>query len=184
DVSGWMRSIWALASAAAIAPMLSLARCIGCLHFQQIETHRAGFRAFGAQPMADGLSGVLRDELLQLGFGVFVLEEGWPGGAEGACNSAHALDALMSTMRKLEGEQRVAKACERHLILRTAWLYSPWGTNFLKTMLRVAATRPIISVVQDQLGSPTYVPDLASTIIALASRVVDEHGSLRWGTYH
>src|SRR5205823_6751587 len=52
-----------------------------------------------------------------------------PGGAEGACNSAHALDALMSTMRKLEGEQRVAKACERHLILRTAWLYSPWGTN-------------------------------------------------------
>jgi dTDP-4-dehydrorhamnose reductase len=87
-------------------------------------------------------------------------------------------------LTKLEGEQRVAKACERHLILRTAWLYSPWGTNFLKTMLRVAATRPTISVVQDQLGSPTYVPDLASAIIALATRVLDEHRSLRWGTYH
>jgi dTDP-4-dehydrorhamnose reductase len=87
-------------------------------------------------------------------------------------------------LSKLEGEQRVAKACERHLILRTAWLYSPWGTNFPKTMLRLAATRPIISVVEDQLGSPTHVPDLASTIIELATRVVDEHGFGGWGTYH
>jgi dTDP-4-dehydrorhamnose reductase len=85
---------------------------------------------------------------------------------------------------KLEGEQRVAKACERHVILRTAWVYSPWGTNFVKTMLRLATTRPRINVVEDQLGSPTYVPDLASTIIELATRVIDEHGSGRWGTYH
>src|SRR5947209_20296828 len=109
DFSGLMRSIWALASAAALAPMLSLARCIGCLHFQQIEAYRAGFRAFGAQPMADGLSGILPDELLQLGFGVFVLEEGRPGGAEGACNSAHALDALMSTIGSLRASSGLPK---------------------------------------------------------------------------
>ena len=62
---------------------------------------------------------------------------------------------------KLEGEQRVANACERHLILRTAWVHSPWGVNFVKTMLRLATTRPNIGVVDDQLGSPTYAPHLA-----------------------
>ena len=85
---------------------------------------------------------------------------------------------------KLEGEQRVAKACERHVILRTAWVYSPWGTNFVKTMLRLATTRPTINVVEDQLGSPTYAPDLARAILRLATLVVDGDGSRRWGTYH
>ncbi|HKH02657.1 MAG TPA: dTDP-4-dehydrorhamnose reductase [Bradyrhizobium sp.] len=85
---------------------------------------------------------------------------------------------------KLEGEQRVAKVCERHVILRTAWVYSPWGTNFVKTMLRLATTRPSINVVQDQLGSPTYAPDLARTILSLATLVVDDDDSRGWGTYH
>ena len=68
-------------------------------------------------------------------------------------------------LTKLEGEQRVMNACERHLILRTAWVYSPWGANFVKTMLRLATTRRNIGVVEDQLGSPTYAPDLAENRI-------------------
>jgi dTDP-4-dehydrorhamnose reductase len=85
---------------------------------------------------------------------------------------------------KLEGEQRVAKACERHLILRTAWLHSRWGVNFVKTMLRLGATRPGISVVDDQLGSPTYAPDLARIVLAAAARMVADPAGMRWGTYH
>jgi dTDP-4-dehydrorhamnose reductase len=85
---------------------------------------------------------------------------------------------------KLEGEQRVAKACERHLILRTAWVHSPWGTNFVKTMLRLAATRPTIGVVDDQQGSPTYAPHLAAIVLAIIARLAADPAGVRWGVYH
>jgi dTDP-4-dehydrorhamnose reductase len=85
---------------------------------------------------------------------------------------------------KLEGEQRVAKACERHLILRTAWVHSPWGVNFVKTMLRLATTRPNIGVVDDQMGSPTYAPHLAAIVLAIAARVSADPAGVRWGVYH
>jgi dTDP-4-dehydrorhamnose reductase len=85
---------------------------------------------------------------------------------------------------KLEGEQRVAKACERHLILRTAWVHSPWGVNFVKTMLRLAAIRPTIGVVDDQKGSPTYAPHLAAIVLAIAARVSADPAGVRWGVYH
>jgi dTDP-4-dehydrorhamnose reductase len=85
---------------------------------------------------------------------------------------------------KLEGEQRIAKACERHLILRTAWVHSPWGVNFVKTMLRLATTRPNIGVVDDQKGSPTYAPHLAAIVLAIASRVARNPAGVRWGVYH
>ena len=87
-------------------------------------------------------------------------------------------------LTKLEGEQRVANACERHVILRTAWVYSPWGTNFVKTMLRLATTRPIIHVVEDQLGTPTYAPDLARAILSIATQIMDDRDTMCWGTYH
>jgi len=85
---------------------------------------------------------------------------------------------------KLEGEQRVAKACQRHLILRTAWVYSPWGANFVKTMLRLAATRPSIDVVDDQRGSPTSASHLARIVLEIAARVVTDPTGARWGIYH
>ncbi len=85
---------------------------------------------------------------------------------------------------KLEGEQRVANACERHLILRTAWVHSPWGANFVKTMLRLAAGQPAINVVDDQKGSPTYAPDLARIVLAIAARIAAEPAGARWGVYH
>jgi dTDP-4-dehydrorhamnose reductase len=85
---------------------------------------------------------------------------------------------------KLEGEQRVAEACDRHIILRTAWLYSPWGVNFVKTMLRLAADRPAIRVVDDQRGSPTYAPHLATIALALATRAAARSCDTRWGIYH
>ena len=70
---------------------------------------------------------------------------------------------------KLEGERAVAAANPRHVILRTAWVCSPSGANFLRTMLRLAADRDEIGVVDDQTGRPTFAIDLAET----AARVID-----------
>lgn len=68
---------------------------------------------------------------------------------------------------KLHGEQAVAASGCHHLILRTAWLYSEFGRNFVKTMLELTATRPQLSVVFDQVGTPTYAGDLAAAIVAI-----------------
>jgi dTDP-4-dehydrorhamnose reductase len=83
---------------------------------------------------------------------------------------------------KWEGEQAVRHACKRHLILRTAWLYSAFGQNFVKTMLRLAAERPEVRVVVDQTGSPTSAADLAAVISSLVAPAVS--GRATYGTYH
>ena len=65
---------------------------------------------------------------------------------------------------KLEGEQRMQKVCPNSVILRTAWLYSEVGNNFVKTMLRLGQERDSLGVVYDQVGTPTYAGDLAQAI--------------------
>ncbi len=69
---------------------------------------------------------------------------------------------------KLLGEQAIATTATRYAIIRTQWLYAPHGKNFLLTMLRLFNSRPAISVVSDQIGSPTFTPDLADAIVKVA----------------
>ena len=71
---------------------------------------------------------------------------------------------------KLLGEQNVRTAHPQALIVRTAWVYGPWGSNFVRTMLRLARDRDELRVVADQHGCPTHAGDLAETILALARR--------------
>lgn len=85
---------------------------------------------------------------------------------------------------KLEGERRVAAANPRHLILRTAWVYSPFGGNFVKTMLRLAAERDEVAVVADQWGNPTSALDIADGILHLSRRLTSERDAAPWGLYH
>jgi dTDP-4-dehydrorhamnose reductase len=72
---------------------------------------------------------------------------------------------------KLEGEAAVRGACPAGVILRTSWVYSPFGQNFVTTMLRLATTREKVQVVDDQHGAPTAAPDLASAILDIAERL-------------
>lgn len=86
---------------------------------------------------------------------------------------------------KLAGEQAVAMATDNHAILRTAWIYSPFGKNFVKTMLRLAETRDEVGVVADQAGCPTSALDIADAIFTVARNLTGrpEDASLR-GVFH
>lgn len=86
---------------------------------------------------------------------------------------------------KRAGEEATAKATEDHAILRTAWVYSPFGANFVKTMLRLAASRVSVSVVADQRGCPTSALDIAEALLRIARTMIERpaDASLR-GTFH
>ena len=70
---------------------------------------------------------------------------------------------------KLEGEQALLKNCKESVILRTAWLYSSFGNNFVKTMMKLGTERDSLGVIFDQVGTPTYAADLADAIMQLIS---------------
>lgn len=75
---------------------------------------------------------------------------------------------------KLEGEFAIAETTSNHAILRTAWVYSTFGHNFVKTMLQLAKTRDQVSVVTDQFGCPTSADDIALAIAAIATRIAND----------
>lgn len=73
-------------------------------------------------------------------------------------------------LTKLHGEQEIEKSGVKSIILRTAWLYSEFGKNFVKTMLNLTATKPELKVVFDQCGTPTYAQDLADAIVDIIEK--------------
>ena len=85
---------------------------------------------------------------------------------------------------KLAGEQLIAGALTRHIILRTAWVFGASGGNFAKTMLRLGAERDYISVVDDQQGAPTSARGLAECCLRIADKIEIDPKRICWGIYH
>ena len=83
---------------------------------------------------------------------------------------------------KEAGERAVREAAMRHVLLRTAWVYGAYGTNFVRTMLRLGTERPVLRVVADQRGCPTAATDIASALIRIARQI--HQGRAEWGTFH
>lgn len=79
---------------------------------------------------------------------------------------------------KLAGEQAAREACQRTMVIRTAWLYSTFGNNFVKTMIRLGKEKTELGVIFDQIGTPTYAADLATAIFAAINQGVQP------GVYH
>ncbi len=90
----------------------------------------------------------------------------------------HPLGVYGST--KLQGEDAVRSSGCKYLIFRTAWLYSPYGKNFVKTMRRLTEEKPLVKCVFDQVGTPTYAADLAAVIL----KVIADGALDRTGIYH
>jgi dTDP-4-dehydrorhamnose reductase len=84
---------------------------------------------------------------------------------------------------KAEGEKEVTNRISHHIIVRTSWMYSSHGNNFVKTILRVAQMNESLNVVDDQFGSPTYAADLAEALLKISMQYF-QNGTLPWGIYH
>jgi dTDP-4-dehydrorhamnose reductase len=85
---------------------------------------------------------------------------------------------------KAAGEQAVRGRLERHVILRTSWVFGTHGTNFVRTMLRLGQERDRLQVVADQRGCPTGAADIAEAIFGIARQLLLERRGDAWGTYH
>ena len=83
---------------------------------------------------------------------------------------------------KEAGDRAVREGLPEHVIVRTAWVYSAQGHNFVRTMLRLAADRPVLRVVADQIGSPTSAAEIAGAIARVIGGLAA--GEARWGTFH
>jgi len=83
---------------------------------------------------------------------------------------------------KLCGEQKIQKQCSKYLIIRSSWIYSEFGNNFLKTMMSLAKKNTKISVVNDQFGSPTYAVDLAESLVKILPII--KNNNFKSGLYH
>ena len=82
-------------------------------------------------------------------------------------------------LTKLEGEQDIIRIMDEYFILRTSWLYSEFGNNFVKTMLKLGAERDLLKIIADQVGTPTYGIDLAGCVLDIITS-----GSKEYGIYH
>lgn len=85
---------------------------------------------------------------------------------------------------KLEGERAVSEATDNYVVLRTAWVYSEYGNNFVKTMLRLGENRDEINVVADQFGCPTSANDIAAAVVTIARKLVEDTSAPLRGVFH
>lgn len=105
------------------------------------------------------------------------------GGKHGPYLEDDAINPLSVYGRtKAGGEANIRAVLDRHVILRTSWVFSSRGNNFVKTILKLAREKPELHVVDDQIGAPTAASDIAGAISTLSAAIGE--GRARWGTFH
>ncbi len=105
------------------------------------------------------------------------------GGSDRPYNEQDQLNPLgYYGLSKLNGEQAIQLSGCKHIIIRTAWVFSEYGNNFLKTMLRLGMERDELRIVGDQIGCPTYAQDIAKAIVSILQKLISEQKIL--GIYH
>lgn len=132
-------------------------------------------------------AGAVADAAAQAGAAVIHLSTDYvfSGEGEGEYTEADAPDPKsVYGSSKLEGEKAVASANPRHVILRTAWVYSPFGRNFVKTMLALGGQRDSVRVVADQWGNPTAATDVADGVLRVAKRIAADGENDPYGLFH
>lgn len=85
---------------------------------------------------------------------------------------------------KREGEKAIQNILQKHIIIRTSWVYSQFGNNFLKTMLRLGSEKDTLSVVNDQIGTPTNAVDLADVILQIIVSISQQPSTIHFGIYN
>lgn len=85
---------------------------------------------------------------------------------------------------KLEGEIQLMTACPNAIIIRTSWLHSSHGNNFVKTMLKLGETKDSLNVIFDQIGTPTYAVDLGAAMLNIMTQVIEDINHSKAGIYH
>lgn len=154
----------------------AILNCAGYTDVNRAESEPALCRAINA----DG-AGILARAARQAGAALihisteYVFDGRNPAGYDETARR-HPLSAYGRSKR--DGEDKVRRSGCRGLIVRTSWLFSPFGRNFVKTMLRLGAEKSEIGVVRDQVGSPTYARDLAEVLLALYGRVGERRGEI------
>lgn len=143
---------------------------ITCKKFNTILIHISTDFVFDAY-FSDGIAYYDRELRLPLksDFGLTETDVPFPSGVYG--------------LTKLQGEQAIQANWEKHFIIRTSWVYSQFGNNFMKTMLRLSSERDSLSVVEDQIGTPTNAVDLAEVLIKIIQSPTT-HQSSFFGIYN
>ncbi|MCR9257003.1 MAG: dTDP-4-dehydrorhamnose reductase [Alphaproteobacteria bacterium] len=165
---------------AAVADVDAVVNCAAYTAVDQAEEDRD--RAFAVNATAPGLlaAATAARGIPLIHISTDYVFDGTKSGAYGEDDPVAPLGVYGAS--KEAGEQAVRTANPKHLILRTAWVYAAHGKNFVRTMLRVGATRDALKVVKDQHGTPTAAKDIAAAIADILAKIGDRQSD--WGTYH
>ncbi|MBO7192860.1 MAG: dTDP-4-dehydrorhamnose reductase [Bacteroidaceae bacterium] len=156
-----------------------IVNCAAYTNVDKAESDEATAELINATAVAN-----LANAMKEVGGTLFHVSTDYVFGSEG--NTPRTEDMPLNPLgvygrTKLHGEQAIAESGCKALIFRTAWLYSEFGNNFLKTMMRLTAEKEQLNVVFDQVGSPTYAGDLALAIFSIIEAGVYEGNE---GVYH
>lgn len=151
--------------------------CINCAAYTAVDNAEADaekayqINVFGAENLAKGC---LEHEACLIHISTDFVFDGHKTVPYNELDETNPLSVYGET--KLKGEKEIIRKLKKFFIIRTSWLYSEHGNNFMKTMLRLSKSKEELSVINDQIGTPTYAGDLADTLINIIKTQSDKYG--------